>query len=169
MATKNKNKYKKMDIPEHYEVRVRKMNRIVDTVLALIFLGLACLTVKMLVDSGGISKSPTAFVLSLFIIPVLLYLSFWYYPKYIFEKVEVNGDEITFHQLYFRKHTITFKDIDDLYFDGKKDSAEDRNNNGSHAVKFEFGKNKYRLPCDFCDDWPILKQDLKQRGIAIRR
>ncbi len=164
MATKTK-----VNIPDHYVVRVKKIDRTVDTVLALIFLALAAFASKFFFTGGNITDQPAAFTVRLVTIPLLLYLAFWHYPKYVLEKVEVDGENLTLTKLYFRKYHITFKDIDDIYFDGKKDSAETRNSNGSHAMILVWGNHKYRIPCDFCDDWPILKADLKKRGIAVRR
>lgn len=156
---------KKQTIKYPYTVRVRKLNRIVDGVLGLIFLIIAVviLAYALMQDASLPQK-----LLGSIAVVVLGYIALWHYPHYLFEKIEVNENGLTFHQVYFRRHTVSFKEIEDIYFDGKGETGSIRSN-GTHAVIIDYGKGKYRVPCDMCDDWETLKKDFKQRGIAVKR
>lgn len=163
MAKKTKN------IPARYTVRVRKADIIVDSVLSVLTIAAAAWVIYTMSGIEFSAEYALQIVVGIIAAPVFLYLGLWHYPHYIFEKIEVEGDRITFFQLYFRRRTMTFRDIREIYTDGKQGKKKSFDNNGSHAVIIDYGKGKFRLPCDFCDNWEILKTDLKYRGIAVRR
>lgn len=164
-----KKKTTKHVIPEHYTVQVRKADKIVDGVMMVISLVVSALVLHMTIDSAMRGEDAMfQVVIGILSVPFVLYLGVWHYPRYLFNWIEVNGDEITFHKLYFRKHTVKFKDIVEIYTAGKEKDKLSSGYNGSNAIIIDYGKGKFRLPCKFCDDWPTLKNDLKQRGIAVK-
>lgn len=162
MAKKTKN------IPSAYTVRVRKADIIVDSVMAAVTIAAAVWVIIMMTQLHIGTQSYLQIFVGVIAVPIFLYLGLWHYPRYIFEKIEVQGDSITFHQLYFRRHQVTFRDIREIYTDGSKKDRKSLGTNGSHAVIIDYGKGRYRLPCDFCDAWNTLRTDLKYRGIAVK-
>lgn len=163
-----KKKAAKHAVPDNYTVQVRKADKIVDGVMMGVSLFISALVLHMVIDSVIHGDDMFRIVIGIISVPFVLYLGAWHYPRYLFDWIEVHGDMITFHQLYFRKHTINFKDIAEIYTAGKDKDKLSSGYNGSNAIIIDYGKGKFRLPCKFCDDWQILKNDLKQRGIAIK-
>ena len=163
-----KKKTVKHAVPENYTVQVRKADKIVDGVMMAVSLVVSGFVLYMTIDCARQGDMMFLVVIGILSAPFILYLGLWHYPRYLFDWIEVHGDEITFHQLYFRKHTVNFKDIEEIYTAGKEKDKIGSGYNGSNAIIIDYGKGKFRLPCKFCDDWTILKNDLKQRGIAVK-
>ena len=147
-----KKKTVKHAVPENYTVQVRKADKIVDGVMMAVSLVVSGFVLYMTIDCARQGDMMFQVVIGILSAPFILYLGLWHYPRY----------------LYFRKHTVNFKDIEEIYTAGKEKDKISSGYNGSNAIIIDYGKGKFRLPCKFCDDWTILKNDLKQRGIAVK-
>ena len=170
MSKKNRkaDKAKAFEPAGKYTVQVIKDDRIVDAVFSLIAAGLGLWFLYGSIRDFNLSNLFA--IVEVIAAGIFFFLGLAYYPRYVMEKIEVDGDNITFHRLWFRTYRRTFKDIEDIFADGKQKSKNNPfKGSGTHAVYFIFKGGRYRLPCDLCDNWDLLKQDLKNHGIAVRR
>ncbi len=169
MAKKEKREKKdSVKIPAKYTVQVVKEDKWVDGTFAIIANALGIYFIYT--AARDFAAVPAAGIFRFLVALVFLFVGILYYPRYVLEHIDVEGDMVTFHRLYFRKYKVNFKQITDCYADGKQKPKNSYfKGSGSHAVIFEFPGGNYRLPCDFCDEWEILKADLKAHGVAVRR
>lgn len=162
---------KTRNVPDTYVVKTRKQDKIVDGIMMFLTLAVSALVINLLVGLFTTPFGPNTvlrMIIGFVSLPVFLFLGLWYYPRYIFEKIVVEGDKITFYRLLFRKHEMTFKDIKEVYANTRK-GIKLFQGSGGFAMVINYGKGKFKIATEFTEGWDILSKDLKYHGIAIMR